>query len=137
MLKYIIMNRIKKILNWIHHVRGYPTNDKQVIFKIKQQLKKFGKNDIEVNTSDVILCIAEHFDEARLTFSFYYDHLYYLVYIDGEERVISEETAEKLLMPCNIKCDKDNYLRIDFNKVLKIKCKNGHFNARICKIKQD
>lgn len=137
MLKYIIMNRIKKILNWIHHVRGYPTNDKKVIFIIKQQLERFGKSNVEVRPSDITICIAEHFDEARITFSFYHDHLYYLVYLDGEKRVISEPTAEKLLMPCNINYAKINYLRIDFNKVLKIKYKNGHFNARICKIKQD
>lgn len=137
MLNIIIMKKIKKILMWIHRIRGYPMNDKKVISIIKKQLKKYGKENVEVKTTDIVLNIARHFDEDCIVFSFYYDRLYYLVYLDGETRVISEPTAEILLVPCLVDKKIINRIRVDFDRILKIKYKNGHFNARICKIPQN
>lgn len=125
---------IKIFLQWIHKKRGYPINDRKVISIIKKMLKKFGHQNLEVKPSDIVANIAKHFDEDRVVFSFYHDLLYYLVYMNGETRVISEDTARKLLHVCLLK--QHRYLVVDFSTVLIIKYyRKGHFKAYLRKVK--
>lgn len=126
---------INLFLNWIYKKRGYPINDCEVISIIKKMLEKFGHQDLEVKPSDIVTYIAKRFfDEECVVFSFYHDHLYYLVYMSGETSVISEDTARNLLHVCLLR--EHRYLIVDFSTMLIIKYyRNGHFKAYLRKIK--
>lgn len=125
---------IKNFLQWIHKKRGYPINDRKVISIIKKTLEKFGHQNLEVKPSDIVIYIAKYFDEEYVVFSFYHDRLYYLVYMNGETRVISEDTARKLLHVCLLR--EHRYLIFDFNTMLIIKYyRKGHFKAYLRKVK--